>query len=287
LVSKLKKIKFISLIIIPLLILVSWPSFKGNYIHSRMRTNIPSSYFELFEYFKNIPSSARIMNLPQYNFWGWENYKWGSTGSGFLWYGIDQPILDRAFDVWSQESENYYWQLHYALITRNPDLFDAILVKYNVSYIIFDNSISFPDAANTGRVLRENKELVENSKLISLKKTFGNILLYKVNQSQILPQNIGLLTNLPNLNNPEIFSHFDPGFLQFKHYKTDPSKLFQARYPFGSLFTNRSQNSKFEIIENQNSVSLKNSLSSLQFVPHWTDCTGTSETCYRCQHGGF
>ncbi|MFA5828632.1 MAG: hypothetical protein WC841_04740 [Candidatus Shapirobacteria bacterium] len=263
-----------TLLIFPLLIAVSWPSFKGNFIHPRMRAKIPPSYLELFQYFKDIEPSKRIINLPQYNYWGWENYKWGLTGSGFLWYGIDQPILDRAFDVWSSESENYYWQLHHALITRDSNLFDNILLKYNISYIIFDDTISFPDAANTGRVLRENKELIENSKLISLKKSFGDINLYKVNQSQLLPQNVGIFKNLSNIQNPERFSNFDPGFQSFGPYKTDYSKPFQAQFPFGSLFTGRPENYPFRFTEDQNTVYLNNPPYSVQFTPQWLDCTG-------------
>ena len=42
---------------------------------------------------------------------GWNYYDWGYRGSGFLWYGIKQPILDRAFDVWDKSSEKYYEEI--------------------------------------------------------------------------------------------------------------------------------------------------------------------------------
>ncbi|MEJ2276721.1 MAG: hypothetical protein P8Y70_03075, partial [Candidatus Lokiarchaeota archaeon] len=64
--------------------------------------------FELYEFFGKAPKQARVAFFPVQTFWGWNFYSWNYRGSGFLWYGIEQPILDRAFDVWSKHNEDYY-----------------------------------------------------------------------------------------------------------------------------------------------------------------------------------
>ncbi|MFZ2202672.1 MAG: hypothetical protein WAV56_04775, partial [Microgenomates group bacterium] len=90
------------------LIIFMTPAATGNLISPTMRLKIPSEYGQLFDFFKNQDPATRIANFPQYTFWGWNYYSWGYRGSGFLWYGIRQPILDRAFDVWERSSEKYY-----------------------------------------------------------------------------------------------------------------------------------------------------------------------------------
>lgn len=82
-----------------LILITSFPVFTGNFFSSDMKVLIPKQYFSVFEYFKSKPAHDRIALLPDATFWGWFNYQWGYTGSGFLWYGIKQPIISRTFDV--------------------------------------------------------------------------------------------------------------------------------------------------------------------------------------------
>ena len=95
-----------------------------------MRKSIPKDYSDLFGFFKKQNPNGRIANLPQGSFWGWTNYRFGIKGSGFIWYGIKQPILDRAFDVWNLKNEQYYWELSTALQKKNPTELNKIFQKY-------------------------------------------------------------------------------------------------------------------------------------------------------------
>jgi len=131
-----------------LIIIFSLPSFFGDYFYSQTRQKLPRQYTNLINFFKTQPKTGRIMNLPQGSFWGWTFYNWNYNGSGFLWYGIEQPILDRAFDVWNLKNENYYWQLNDALQKQDIDLFNQILSQYDIQYIIFDNNVYFPSEKN-------------------------------------------------------------------------------------------------------------------------------------------
>ena len=174
----LEKFKKINFLFIPLILILSWPSFFGNFISPKIRVDIPPEYFQLIQYLNSQDSSKRVIDLPQYNYWGWYTYSWGEVGSGFLWYGVDQPITSRTFDVWDNRLEDFYWQLHYAIIKQDPTLFASILNKYNVSYVLFDDNLSFPEAHNSGKVNLDNQKIIDNTPLLTLEKQFDNLKLY-------------------------------------------------------------------------------------------------------------
>lgn len=182
---KLKNV-IISLSIIGMIIF-SWPVFRGNLVYSEMRQPIPEKYHQLFEYFKNQPKTGRIANLPQGNFWGWTFYRFGSRGSGFIWYGIEQPIMDRAFDVWNLKNERYYWELTYALQNQDLELLESILKKYSIEYLLFDDDIIFPEGKNWAKLALNTKELVEQAGFLKHAASFENIFVYKVKNSQTKP----------------------------------------------------------------------------------------------------
>lgn len=160
------------------LLVSSFPSFTGNYISPQMRQPIPSEYFELFDFFKNKPANERIMNLPQGSFWGWTNYSWKAAGSGFIWYAIPQPILDRAFDVWELKNENYYFELTSAIQKNSPKLVKEILDKYSVKYVIFDNHVIFPDEKIYSKLSTPSLELLNSIPDLKLVKDINSIKIY-------------------------------------------------------------------------------------------------------------
>lgn len=116
------------------------------------------------------------MNLPQGSFWGWVFYNWDYTGSGFWWYGIEQPILDRAFDVWSLENEKYYWQLNEALQKRDLELLNQVIEQYDIEYIIFDNSVYYPGERDYALQVLKTERMIESFPKIA---EFGEIKVYK------------------------------------------------------------------------------------------------------------
>lgn len=138
-----------------LFLITQLPSFQGNLIYKHMRVKIPDEYFSLFDFFNTQPGNGKIANFPQPNFWGWVNYDWGYRGSGIPWYGIKQPIMDRAFDVWSPQNESFYREITYALYQKNITLLNKVFQKYGISYIWIDEHVVIP--GNNGMLF--NSEL--------------------------------------------------------------------------------------------------------------------------------
>lgn len=184
-------------VIISLLVFTS-PIFSGNLVSTNMRLSLPPEYTELFSYLKTQDPTTRIANFPQSSFWGWNYYSWGYRGSGFLWYGIQQPILDRAFDVWEKSSQTYFEEMSTALYSGNLIEFESVLDKYSVSWILLDKNVISPDAkTNTKNNHLEN--FLTSSSKFNLTKSFGDkIYLYQVNLNN-KPQNFLSLSSNSDL----------------------------------------------------------------------------------------
>jgi hypothetical protein len=207
LLTKLKLVnkKFIEVGLASLLcfgILISaWPVFKGNFIYSEMRNKLPEKYIQLVNYFKNQPKTARIANLPQGNFWGWTFYRFGADGSGFIWYGVEQPIMDRAFDVWNLKNERYYWELTYALQNQDLNLLKTILNKYSIQYVVFDDNVIFPQSKNWAKLALKTKDLLEKAGFLTKTRSFENIDVYKVEGVKTKPYLIITENAYPSIDN--------------------------------------------------------------------------------------
>lgn len=165
-----------------LLAVFSFPVFKGNYFSPRSRNAIPKEYFQLSNYFNRLPQTSRIANLPQGSFWGWTNYRWSTSGSGFIWYSIPQPILDRAFDVWNLKNEQYYWELSTVIQQKNPLALKSLIDKYSIEYLVFDNNIYFPDEKIYSKLSTPTHQLLDQIDGLKLDATFGRISIYKYNR---------------------------------------------------------------------------------------------------------
>ena len=162
-----------------LLTFYSFPIFQGHYIYNEMHQSIPDDYLKLIQFFQNKSPTARIANLPQGDYWGWTSYRWGLRGSGFLWYGIQQPILDRAFDVWNLNNENYYWELTYILQKNDHQLFLDLLQKYSIQYAYYDDAAYFPGQLVFDKIALNTKELLQRSRELTPIAHFGSITVYQ------------------------------------------------------------------------------------------------------------
>lgn len=152
-----------------LLFIFMIPALTGNFVSPLMQVSLPNDYQKTFNYFQKIPMDRRIAILPQPAYWSWKLYRFGYHGSGFIWYGLPQPILDRAFDPWSATNENYYWELSYALYSKNLALLTNVFTKYNISFVLLDeNLLSFSN--NRSLFIDETKTLLGKPT-----ETFGNI----------------------------------------------------------------------------------------------------------------
>lgn len=230
------------------LIFISIPTFTGNLLYSRTKINIPTLYFDLFNYFGEQDKSERIANLPQGWNWGWSVYKWGYSGSGFLWYGIEQPVMDRSFDVWGRGNENYYWEMSHAIFSQRFYLIDNIMEKYQVNWIIYDDNISPYLNPYEFFYVTELKNYLKTNKKFTLEKTLtdndpntNDIYIYKVNLKNSPKdfKNNFSLNQVKNIGPTYSYNNADYAYDDFGDYYTDESKPFDYYYLFRSLFDSR------------------------------------------------
>lgn len=239
--SKLQKILNIYVFssVIGILILVtSLPAFQDNYISKEMKIGVPQEYFALFDYFKTQDKNQRIVMFPDYSFWGWFYNDWGYDGSGFLWYGIEQPIISHTFDVWSSASESYYWEMQNALQKEDKDIFNKIIEKYGIDYILIDNSLQ-PITGNAKSIQKKdlNDFLSKDSKVYQIKK-INFLTVYKVNHDKDTRDFIWTTNNkLLNIGPKIQITNEDTAYLTNGDYMTDSNLPYDKYYPFLDLTT--------------------------------------------------
>lgn len=180
------------------LILFAWPVFQGQLISSRLRLKIPDEYSQMTNWL-NQQEQGRVLQLPIHSLWGWEYRDWGFQGAGFTWFGLKQPILVRDFDRWSLANEKAYQELSYALYSKNLPLFETLLGKYNIQWLLWDQSIIAPENDLKVLFIQETGELFTQSQNIKLVKEFGFLKIYQFsgkNNNEEYPQ-LTDFTNLP------------------------------------------------------------------------------------------
>ena len=230
-------------------IIYAFPAFRGHFFYDVERIKIPKQYFDVITYFENEKSDARIMTLPQPIFWNWPYYRWGSRGSGFLWYGIKQPMLERPFDPWSNYNEQYFNELFYALQTENKTLFKNVIKKYDIEFILIDKSI-----VNTNKIQEADKlvEKIKNWIPESEQISFDSLVVFKLNGIPQLEHNLTLKSVGGTFEN----EHLDQLYTDFGDYYIDED-MTGIYYLFPSLFSNKTQqNLEYEINKDDESINL-------------------------------
>lgn len=246
-----KRFSIILLIIFSFLIIVFMkPVFTGKLISSSMKVNIPKSYFQMFDYFREVNPTERIALFPIHTFWGWTYYKWGYEGAGFLWFGLRQPLLNREFDRWMPTNENFYWEVSYAVYSKNPKLLENVLEKYKVVYLLIDPNV-IDTVSNRSTLIEELKNTFENSPKIKFVNEFGKLRLYKYALTKHPKDFIKVSSSLPNVGPKYFNSNIDLGFAENKDYQTKSGGQ-DVYYPFRSLFTNTKGKNEFQILETEN-----------------------------------
>jgi len=260
LVEKVNKKPFLlsfSFGFIVLLFLYSFPIWKGQFLYDNLQLKIPQEYLETINFFNGRNKSSRVSPLPQPSFWGWTYTNWGYRGSGFLWFGIPQPTLDGAFLPWSRENENYYNEVSYALYSKNLPLFENVLEKYQINWLLVDgNVVSYTSPKSL--YLDELEELIAGSSKISLAAQFGKIKIYQVNLTTRPQDFVFLIQNLPKIEPVYKWGNYDKAFEEYGNYFTDRQSLIADHqliyYPFRSLFTGRRQEElEFKVKEEKDS----------------------------------
>lgn len=240
-----------------LIVFYSLPAFRGNFISPEMKVKIPNEYLKLISFFKNKDKNNRIALLPDYTFWGWFFHKWGYNGSGFLWYGIEQPIVSRTFDVWSPASESYFWEQKLAMEAEDLVKLESIYEKYNIDYLLLDYSL-IPVVSNYKSLQYDRIEnLLTKSQKIS--PVFKNkyFTLFKFSHSHKINRFLSLSSELPNIGPGTKLLTDDKAFLEATNYKTDNNNYFDIYYPFLDLVTQtRSSDKNWEIVENADTITI-------------------------------
>ncbi|MBU0999872.1 hypothetical protein KKE78_00550 [Patescibacteria group bacterium] len=225
------------------LIYFMWPLFSGNLINYKMKVNIPNEYFEMFNWFRTQDSATRIAYLPMNTFWGWTYYNWDYEGAGFVWFGLRQPILNREFDRWIPTNEGFYWEASHALYSQNLSLFESVLAKYKVNWLIVDQDII--DVSSAKSTYQEQfQTMIKESTRISLIKQFNHILVYQIQNPGSTQKFISLTSDLPVVGPVYKWGDIDQGSFTLGDYISlnQPDKQYQTDiyYPFRELFSNQS-----------------------------------------------
>ncbi|MEK7551488.1 MAG: hypothetical protein AAB532_02720 [Patescibacteria group bacterium] len=254
-----KTLSILPIVLIFLLFIFVFPIFKGNLFYEKEKINIPSEYVKVFEYFKNQDKNQRIANFPQPTFWGWSYYSFGYGGSGFIWYGIEQPILDRAFDVWNKNNENYYWEASHALYSKDAKSFEDVLNKYQIGFIMVDRNIIYPPSP-ISLFTKEQADLLKQIPSVKKEKSFGSIDIYKVNLKDKPNNFVFIDSNLKSVNSYN-WNDQDIAYKTLGNYITS-DKDYDIIFPFRSLFSNKNQTDKEFIIKNKaNEIVIESNLS--------------------------
>jgi hypothetical protein len=248
-------------ILITFTVLYSLPSLKGYFISSEMKVKIPQDYHFLIDYFKYEDKNKRIALLPDYTFWGWFFNKWGYNGSGFLWYGIEQPVVSRTFDVWSKASESYFWEAKTAFEAEDIKKILNVFDKYQIDYLILDKSLI--PVVSSYKALQYDRinELLKKSPKITPIFAGENILLYKIDHDYYSKNFISLSTNLNNIGQKINITNDDTAFSENGFYANNQNLEPDIFYPFLNLTSQTNLKEKnWQINEDDNYFYLSTSL---------------------------
>lgn len=219
------------------------PYFQGELIGSLLKLKIPDEYFQTFNWFNQQKNLGRIACFPSPNYAGWEYYRWGFQGAGFYWFGEKMPYLARDFDRWNRDNENFYNEISYALYSKNLALFEKVLEKYQVSYLLVDASVINP-VAGKSVYYNELEQLLSDSKKVSLAQTFDKIKIYRVDLGSQPKDFVFLTQNLPSVGPIYQWNNLDQANSDFGNYLSVSTfhlspLTSDIYYPFRSLFSNR------------------------------------------------
>lgn len=162
------------------------PAFKGNLISDVVKTSIPKEYEYAFNYLDE--KGGRVAKLPIYTPFNWEYHYWGYEGSAwFSWFSMKNPQLDRDFDRFSKFNETFYTEASFALYNQDLTSFEKVLEKYNVSYLLLDESIVNAGGSKDLLYTDNLKEKLSVSDSIKVEQKYDFLTIYKTNYAKDEP----------------------------------------------------------------------------------------------------
>ncbi len=197
------------------------PAFEGNFIGQNVKIKLPSEYLQIFNWFSS-NSEGRIALFPINSKYGWEYRNWdlpagrqGYEGSGFLTYGISNPILYRDFDRWSTGNEDFYTQSSFALYSNDSQGFINTLKKYQVKYLLLDESIINPGGTSDILKIPELKKIFTESGFREVTKS-GFLVVYETDYGS----GITSPPKFTQITSDSSYSPIDPNFKTLGDYIT-------------------------------------------------------------------
>ena len=180
------------------------PVFNGWLIGPNVRKSLPGEYQQMFSWFSS-NSNGRVALFPINSKYGWEYRNWGYEGSGFLTYGLSNPILYRDFDRWSTGNEDFFNQASFALYSNDDKAFINTLKKYQVKYLLLDESIINPGGTADILKIPELKKIFAENGIREVAK-FGFLTIYETGQGA----DISAPSKFVQVNSDLPYSPIDP-----------------------------------------------------------------------------
>ncbi len=244
------------------IVLVFWtlPMFQGELIYKRMRVKIPQDYFSMFDWFNQQKDQGRILKLPIQTYWSWGFNDWGYRGSGFTWYGIKQPTIDRAFDVWSTNNESVYREVSYAVYSNDALLFKEVLKKYGISYILLDSSTYEPKVLKTSEFMGFNvlSNFLSDNLSYKQEESFGFLKIYSLLSGS--RSGVEALSGLPQASPVALWLPKDLVYQNEGNYYTNDRGIGEI-YPFRGVCNYLSMKSDYDIMSSRDSYKISSNLS--------------------------
>lgn len=232
----LDRLRKVWLLVAAGLVIYMWPVFSGNLICQCEQVVFPSQYQELYRWFAKEDPDSRIAPVPINSIYGWSYFDWGYEGAGFRWFGLPQPIMDREFDRWMSPNEGFYWEMSYALYSKNLPLLEAVFDKYRVNWLLLDESVINPPSPKA-LFGDEFRELASRSKQISVAARFGKLTVYKVQATRPVQKFVSVGVELPAVEPVYKWGNLDRAFFDLGDYTLGDEVTYLNR----SLFTGKKQ----------------------------------------------
>jgi hypothetical protein len=233
-----KKVKWSVVILgvgfVGVLIATIRPAFEGKLLSPSLWVDIPSEYFELFDYLESQPESLRIAYAPVFSHWGWQYNDWGYRGSGFLWFGLKQPVLMRAFDVWSPYNEGFYREFSRAVYAQDREGVSRVLGKYQVSYVLIDESVFDPGHERAVLGTESLMSMLESLDY-ELEWQRGHLHLYSVNSNDQVPSFVYSPARFQTVEADLAYVNQDVVGLSYPDWISGTKKTVQSIFPFAHL----------------------------------------------------
>jgi len=233
------------------------PIFQGHFFYDALRVSLPKDYIALFNFMNKQDHKGRTAYLPASSYWSWKHYNFGYVGSGFLWYGLSQALMDRAFDPWSNGNENYFWELSRALYAKDSKGISNVFQKYDIRYIILDGNLWAP-SHDRSLYIDETRELLAALPDVKRIGQSNNIQVYE--RTPRATAFVQIAVSLPTVFPAYTWTDNDVAYRDLGDYQSStnykPSTM--NYYPFRSLFTKRASNEReFTIDENSNEITIR------------------------------